>query len=393
MKKDDYRTGIIVPVQDDPGRLEAYLPSQNVQNHASNLLYLENGDLLCCWFSGTQEGLSDISIYLSRLQKDAKQWAKPEKISHDAERSEQNPVLFSPEKGTIWLFWTSQKGGNQDSAVVMRRISGDNGTTWGEVELFLDQPGTFVRQPIVVAGNGDWLLPIFYCVSVPGKKWVGDRDYSAVKISSDRGKTWRETVVPESTCCVHMNIVKHPDGTLSAFFRSRRADRIYMSESNDNGQTWSSATPTDLANNNSSIQLTALDNGHLVMVFNNVNGDNITERRASLYDDIEKEGDNGSGIKEPEVEISTAAVWGVPRAPLTLAISMDKGRSWPLLRDLEVGDGYCMTNNSRDALNREYSYPAIIQTPNGSLHISYTYFRQTIKYVCIEEKWMGAGAA
>ena len=42
---------------------------------------------------------------------------------------------------------------------------------------------------------------------------------------------------------------------------------------------------------------------------------------------------------------------------MTLAISEDGGRTWPRKRNLEVGDGYCMTNNSRDQLNREYSYP------------------------------------
>lgn len=82
------------------------------------------------------------------------------------------------------------------------------------------------------------------------------------------------------------------------------------------------------------------------------------------------------------------AVWGVPRAPMTLAISEDGGRSWPHKRNLEVGDGYCMTNNSREQLNREYSYPSIKQGPDGTLHIAFTYFRQAIKYVRVLEDWV-----
>ena len=73
---------------------------------------------------------------------------------------------------------------------------------------------------------------------------------------------------------------------------------------------------------------------------------------------------------------------------MTLAISADDGRTWPRKRNLEVGDGYCMTNNSRDHRNREYSYPSIKQGPDGALHIAFTYFRQAIKYVRVPESWV-----
>ena len=55
---------------------------------------------------------------------------------------------------------------------------------------------------------------------------------------------------------------------------------------------------------------------------------------------------------------------------MTLAISRDGGRSWPWRRNLEEGDGYCMTNNSQQRLNRELSYPSIKQGPDGKLHIA-----------------------
>jgi predicted neuraminidase len=366
MQTETRNIGRIEPSPDDPSRLEAILPSRNVQNHASNLLPLSNGDLLCAWFSGTQEGLSDISISMSRLKKGERQWSPAERMSDDPQRSEQNPVLFAAPNGRLWLLWTSQESGNQDSAVVMRRVSPDLGETWGETDLFIGTPGTFIRQPIVITDRGDWLLPVFHCVAMPGRKWTGDKDDSAVRISSDQGKTWKEVMVPGSTGCVHMNIVPSSDGTLVAFFRSRWADSIYCSRSRDGGHTWDPAAPTTLPNNNSSIQATALMSG------GDTDGGGATETTGSA--------DEGG----------KTAFWGVPRAPLTLAISEDGGRSWPTLRNLEIGDGYCMTNNSRDGINREYSYPSIRQTPDGRLHITYTYFRQAIKYVCIDEEWARA---
>jgi len=122
-------------------------------------------------------------------------------------------------------------------------------------------------------------------------------------------------------------------------------------------------------------------------VFNHLSAADASERRASLYDEIEDE-DDDVRTETPGETGGRTAFWGAPRAPMTLAISEDGGRSWPYLRDLETGDGYCMTNNSQQKLNREFSYPSIRQGLNGELHIAFTYYRQAIKYVCVEESWV-----
>ena len=381
------------PHPDDASRLIADIPSPCVQNHAANLMPLPNGDLACVWFGGSQEGKSDISIYFSRLQAGESCWTPAVKLSDDDTRSEQNPILFPAPDGRLWLLYTAQKSGNQDTSIIRYRISEDNGQTWQPVGVLFDKAGTFVRQPVVVLDNGDWLVPVFYCRTRPGEKWVGDDDISAVRISSDQGHSWREVEVPGSVGCVHMNIEKLPDGTLLALFRSRWADNIYASRSSDGGNTWSEPASTGLPNNNSSIQFTRLANGHLALVFNDISAAQATERRVSLYDEIEDEETELS--TEPAVtaeKMVTAdartAFWGTPRAPMTLAISEDGGRTWPFKRNLEVGDGYCMTNNSELQLNREYSYPSIKQTEDGVLHIAYTFYRQKIRYARVREDWV-----
>lgn len=379
-----FNSTTIMPSSRDSSRLEAFLPASHIQNHASNIVCLGNNDLLCTWFSGTQEGMPDISIYLSRLSPGKGRWSDPVQISEDRTHSEQNPVLFPFADGEVWLFWTSQKAGNQDTAIVKRRVSYDNGYSWGQIETFFDTPGTFIRQPPIVLENGDFLFPIFYCVGIPGQRWTGNHDYSAVKISPDKGKSWEEVIVPESEGLVHMNIIDMGHNHLLSFFRSRWADRIYRSTSTNGGHTWEKPIATDLMNNNSSIQACRLSNGHLALVFNNINSDYCMERRISLYDDIEDKCVEQYNIPSDEKR----AFWGVPRSPLTIALSLDNGNIWPYMRNLEVGEGYCMTNNSKDNINREYSYPSITQSKDGKLHITYTYFRQRIKYVCIDELWI-----
>ena len=61
--------------------------------------------------------------------------------------------------------------------------------------------------------------------------------------------------------------------------------------------------------------------------------------------------------------------------------------------DADEGDGYCMTNNSLEKLNREFSYPSIKQSPDGTLHIAYTWWRQAIKYVRISPEWVKGQAS
>ena len=375
--------GRLRPRRDGTSIEEAFLPSPCVQNHAANLMRLPSGDVGCVWFAGSQEGKSDISIYFSCLKQAENVWSPPIRLSDDTERSEQNPILFPTPAGDLWLLHTAQHAGNQNTSVVKRRISADGGETWGPSEVLIADSGTFVRQPLVVLANGTWLLPCFLCRTAAGIKWLGDHDISVVKISPDEGCTWRDVEVPGSTGLVHMCIVPTASAGLLALFRSRWADCIYQSRSLDNGESWSSPVETVLPNNNSSIQGTALADGRIALVFNNVRRTATTERRASLYDEIEDDDtpDMATAQSVPASPGGREAFWGTPRAPVTLAMSEDFGMSWTICADLETGDGYCLTNNSEQQLNRELSYPSVIQADDDSLHVAFTYHRRAIKYL------------
>ncbi|GGM99094.1 glycosyl hydrolase [Terrabacter tumescens] len=377
----------------DGGGHTAYLPTPTVQCHAANLAWLPGGDLACVWFGGTQEGVSDITAYLSRLPAGSDTWLDPVPLSDDPTRSEQNPILFTAPDGHVWLLYTAQLAGNQDTSEVRRRMSRDGGQTWEPPTVLLpatETGGVFVRQPPVVLASGRILLPVFNCVTVPGEKWVGNEDTSSVWCSDDGGDSWTEVTVPGSLGCVHMNIVVRQDGSLWACFRSRWADHVWETTSTDDGLTWAEPTPTELPNNNSSIQAVAVGGGEVALVLNRSSALDATERRVSLYDEIDDDGVidglDGPVVAEPSPESVEAqgrrtAFWGAPRAPMTLGLSPDEGRSWPVLVDLETGDGYCMSNNSRDGLNRELSYPSVLPGRDGDLHVAYTYHRRAIKHV------------
>lgn len=384
--------GQLSPHPSDPQRLVADIPSARVQAHAANLMALPDGTLACVWFGGSMEGRSDISVFMSRLAPGSTQWSTPVQLSDDPERSEQNPILFPLPDGTLWLLHTAQQAGNQDTALVRRRISHDNGLNWGPTETLAAAPaGTFVRQPIQVQADGSWLLPTFRCRPLPGQAWDGSLDDSAVLRSTDQGQSWQAIEVPDSLGCVHMSIVPASGGAprLLAFFRSRWADHVYRATSEDGGLSWSAPQPTALPNNNSSIQALRLADGRLAMIFNASSALDATARRESLYDELDEHQPPAASPSPSAAEPpARRAFWGAPRAPLTLALSEDDGLSWPWQRPLEEGDGHCLSNNSEQRLNREYSYPSLHQTADGALHLAYTVFRQHIRHARVMPDWV-----
>ncbi|KAF1960156.1 glycosyl hydrolase [Byssothecium circinans] len=367
---------------EEPYFASNYIPASTVQVHASNLLQLANGDLLCAWFGGSQEGLSDICVHLSRLRKGSRTWSAPVKVSDDPNRSEQNPVLFlNPETKELWLLYTAQPAGNQDKAVVRFRVSKDEGQTWGPVKNLLDDEGLFIRQPITVLKDGTWVLPAWYCRTPPEYRWIGNDDISVIKYTQDAGKTWHEKEVPNSTGSVHMNIKPLPDGTFIAFYRSRWADHIYTSTS-ANGLDWTAPTPTSLPNPNSGICFDTLPDGRIIIVYNDSKFQPGQAKREGLYDDITPEDDK----RENQPKETKEAIWGVPRKTLTVGVSADLGKTWTT-KVFQEGDGFCMTNNSRSRENRELSYPSIWIDGN-TVNVAFTFWRQMIKFCRFDLGWI-----
>lgn len=376
-------TGRLKLVQ--PGRWEALLPSACVQNHASFLSRTADA-LHCLWFGGSLEGKADISIWRSTLHDT--QWSQAEKLTDDAQRSEQNPVLFNAPDGRCLLFNTAQPGGNQDECAV--RMSE---TDCAPRDLPLPK-GTFVRGPVQVRHDGAWLLPLFRCVQRPGARWTGSHDTAALAISIDHGKHWQEVDVPGSIGCVHMTLVKgQPTGygavvaahekPYIAYFRRRQADFVHRAQSIDGGETWSVPEPTDVPNNNSSISAIRLHDGRIALACNPVNARMYPlARRSGLYDEL------GDHDRRPQSKGGCEPIWGVPRAPMTICLSNDDGRSFPHRLVIEEGDGACLSNNSLNGQNHELSYPSLLEGADGSIDLAYTCHRRAIRHVRLDRDWM-----
>ena len=336
--------------------VQALVPAGSYKTaHAPALLALANGDVLCCWFAGSFEGAPDVSIICSLLKKNSGKFTEPVQISKDPERSEQNPSLFNGPDGAVWCMYTAQKARTegkdnmQYTSQVRLQKSFDGGLTWSDYTTVFEKEGTFARQPIVVLKNGRWIFGNWICTdSVAGLSG----DPTVFKISDDEGKTWKEVSMPESAGRVHANVVELEDGHLAAFMRSREADFVYRSESLDNGDTWSVPVPTSLPNNNSSISAIKLQDGRVSIAC------------------------NPTCTRNPQ---KGKAAWPGLRCPVAVAISEDGGRTFPIIRNFEQGEGYVGELNRTN--NRQYEYPYLMQTDDGMLHLAYaSRNRQCIEY-------------
>lgn len=348
------------------------IPTPAPSNHASNLLELENGDLLCTWFAGSMEGTPDISIYLSRFDRSRGLWQEAVKMSDDPHRSEQNPALFQHPSGEIWLLYTAQLWADQGTAVLRLRRSADQGASWSEAVQLFDEEGVFIRHAPVVSPSGALLLPIWHSNI---RNAFGD-DSSLVKLSQDGGRSWEDVAVPGSRGCVHMNILEN---CRVAFFRRRQADHIFRSTSDDGGLTWSEPAATPLPNNNSSVQARELRDGRIAIIYNHI----AASGQAGESPVPPWISDRAAFLAQCQVT-SNSAIWGVPRNPLVIATSTDLGQTWSRAIAVETDGTLRSGHDETGAFTGDYSYPSIIQTRDGKLQISYSFLRDYIRHTTID---------
>ncbi|UCH35639.1 MAG: exo-alpha-sialidase [Armatimonadota bacterium] len=306
-------------------------------SHASTIIELANRDLLCAWYAGQQEAARDVAVWYSRKAPGSSVWTRPAVLADDPQRPEGNPVLFEDPNGRLWLFYVTMydEGTEEwDTCKVKCKWSDDKGQTWSPTLILRDELGWMTRNKPIVLDGGDWLLPIY-----DERVWT-----SSVMISTDHGRTWsdsRDIVAPGEPGNIQPTLAQLSDGSILALMRrGKPPERIWQARSHDRGRTWDTPTPTELPNPNAATDMVRLSNGHLVLAFNNVT-------------------DN--------------------RNVLTLAVSVDDGRTWAHKRDLE-NEPY-----------GEFSYPAIIQARDGTIHVTYTYNRRNIKHVALNEEWIPAG--
>jgi len=305
--------------------------------HAVTIAEATNGDLVASWFGGTHERHPDVCIYVAIKPKGSDKWGEAFKVADgvmpDGKRFPTwNPVLYQIPGGNLMLFY--KIGPKPSEWWGVYRTSSDGGKTWSDK---IDMPNKDFLGPIknkpVLLSNGTLLLPS----STEGNGW-----HLRMESTPDFGKTWimGDTISrgKQKIDAIQPSILFHKDGSIQAIGRTRNR-AIFSTLSKDNGKTWSEIELIGLPNNNSGTDAVTLKNGKHLLVYNHV-----------LPPGKEAKG---------------------PRTPLNISIS-DDGIHWNAALVLE------------DSKISQYSYPSMIQSSDGMVHVVYTWRREKLKYVKID---------
>ncbi len=298
--------------------------------HPASITELANGDLYLAWYGGDGEYKPGTAVYGSRYSKG--RWSPPVKLAQDPFYSVGNPVIWQAPDGRVWLWYVVRPGSTWSSSRIGVKISRDGAQTWSDASMLTFEEGTMVRGKPIVLRNGDYLLPVWKETG-NDTEVVGTDTASFFLRYDPKTQKWSESSRIHSRLgALQPAVVQIDDRRLIAYCRrgggyDPRPDGFMIrSESNDGGATWSPGIETKLPNPNAAVDFLRLQNGHLLLVYN----DSMTER-----------------------------------TPLTVAISTDNDRTYKPKRNIAEGP-------------YDYAYPYAIQTRDGKIHLVFTSHERTV---------------
>ncbi len=298
--------------------------------HASTIVETPFG-LLAAWFGGTHERHPDVGIWVSRWE--SNKWTFPTEVANGVMPGGErypcwNPVLFQPRTGPLVLFY--RVGPSPSTWWTMYKISHDGGRTWSEPGKLPDGIFGPIKNKPIELGPGRLICGS----STEGKG--GWRVHFEITESFLEG-WWRGDDLrgQGKIEAIQPTILIHPEGILQTLCRTRQG-KIAESWSYNGGHSWSPLRFTALPNPNSGIDAITLADGRHLLVYNHSSQNKV-------------------------------------RTPLNVAISTD-GKNWIQMLTLE------------DEPSAQFSYPAVIQSSDGMVHITYTWKRLRIKHVVLNPR-------
>lgn len=317
------------------------LPNPAASAHSVSLATLGPGSIGAAWFAGSKEGAEDVAIYFATF--DGRAWSEPRAIVTRPQLQQQtqrlirklgNPVLWSDGQGTLHLWFVSVSYGGWAGSAINHSISHDGGQSWSTARRLITSPfwniSTLVRHPPVALRDGGMALPVYHEFLAKRPEWLR-LSPTGVPMDKTRLPGAQRSLQPAvAVQDAHRALVMLRDGS--------PAHRIRATRTEDGGAHWSPATPTELPNPDAGIALLALADGRLLLAYN--------PQEAN-------------------------------RTMLALSVSADQGQSWSPPRLIENGSG-----------QDEFSYPALLQDEEGSIHLAYTWKRERIAHLRFHPDWL-----
>jgi predicted neuraminidase len=327
--------------------------------HASTIVETPDG-LVAAWFGGTAERNPDVGIFTSRRSAEREgKWSPPSEAATGEQTDGRrfptwNPVLVAIPDGPLVLFYKVGPSPSQWWGMVT--VTDDVSAAVGNMAAKLSSSGwqrprrlpegilgPIRAKPVLLDANtllaGSSTEDSGWRAHIEKLVWTKDEGRGTKRPASewlvrltDRA-AWTKTPAlntPEEFGAIQPTILVHSPERLQILCRTEQGV-IAESWSSDGGTTWSRIKATTLPNPSAGIDVVKLTNGPFVLAYN------------------------------PSVK---------NRHTIALATSRD-GIEWSAPVTIEEGPG-------------EYSYPAIIQTRDGLIHLTYTWRRERIRHVTLQ---------
>jgi len=373
---------------------ELIFPLESWHNHGSCIVEASNGDLIVCWFHGSGERRSDdVKILGARKRNGARHWSKPFLMADTPEFPDTNCCMIIDPEDRLWLLWPTIQANLWESALMKYKISSDylqaeDAPKWDTEKVLHIKPGegfaASVREKTAAYLSHQSLHPRAIEWAYHNFKQADDKltrrlgwftrahpyildgsrmlvglysdgfSFSMVAYTDDWGRSWNFSEPIVGGGSIQPSFARKKDGTLVTYMRDNGPPpkRVLVSESRDRGETWSMVYDhPKLSNPGAGLELMTLRDGRFLAIYNDT--------------------ENG-------------------RHQLAVSISEDEGKTFRWTRHLE----------RRSPGEGSFHYPSIIQSKDGTLHATYSYFVpnpqgegqvKSIKYARFNLDWIMEG--
>ncbi|MEW5903626.1 MAG: sialidase family protein [Pseudomonadota bacterium] len=381
------------------GKLEAHLASsrQHISTHAASLVELQDGRVRAFWFSGSREGAPDVTINSAVFDPQADTWWREREVVgrsatqrglHRSIAKVGNPVVVRAPNGELWLFYVTVSLGGWAGSSITLVTSADEGETWSQPRRLVTSP--FINISTLVKG-----APFFYADGTLGLPVYHEfiTKFSEILRLDQTGKVIDKQRLAAGGQGTLQPVLLAQDAqhalVLNRYSGKDADKRVLAMRSEDGGRHWSAPQKMTLFNPDAALTGLVLEDGRMLAVLNNE-----TQGRESLSLQLSEDG--GQTWRElhrleemnvvHDVSMSEGAclevVENLLRSSDPLLRQADEAILAPYVesaRSKTVGGGSC---------HFEFSYPYMIRTRNGDIHLAYTWNRTFIKHVRIDAQWL-----